>query len=82
MEQKTNSAINSYRYNDGMTHLVLDFPQYGTWQTLCGIADYCSANKRRGKPLKGAPDRPDCEYALRQTEDWLNPRLPTKELPQ
>ncbi|MGR7121414.1 hypothetical protein ACU62C_19055 [Klebsiella aerogenes] len=81
MTQKIASAINPYRYDDGMTHLVIDFPQYGTWQTLCGIAD-CCGNERRGKPLKGAPDCPDCEYALRQTENWLNTRLPTKELPQ
>lgn len=80
MEQKTNSAINPYRYNDGMTHLVLDFPQYGTWMTLCGIADYCSTNRRRGKPLKRTFDCPDCEYALRQTENWLNTQLPTEEV--
>lgn len=65
MAQKIASAINLYRYDDGMKHLVIDFPQYGTWLTLCGIND-CGVNRRRGKPLKEVSDCPDCKYALRQ----------------
>ncbi|ASG84207.1 hypothetical protein KG918_003482 [Salmonella enterica] len=61
----TVSNISTYRYDDGMKHLVLDFPQYGTWQTLCGIAD-CCGNQRRGKPLRHGVDCPDCDYALQQ----------------
>lgn len=78
MTQKIASAINPYRYDDGMTHLVIDFPQYGTWQTLCGIAD-CCGNERRGKPLKGAPDCPDCEYALHQLKCHTGFISPEKE---
>lgn len=66
----TTGHVHTYRYDDGMKHLVLDFPRHGTWQTLCGIADCCD-NRRRGKPQTSTADCPDCEYALQQTRDYL-----------
>ena len=78
MQQDFGPQITVYRYDDGMKHLVLNFPQHGTWITLCGTADCCS-NERRGKPLKSQPDCPDCEYALRQTQHYLRNLTPPAE---
>ena len=69
-QEASEPQIAVYRYDDGMKHLVLDFPQYGTWMTLCGTAD-CYINKRRGIPLKSQPDCPACEYALLQAQRYL-----------
>lgn len=83
MEQHLSELrIAVYRYDDGMRHLELDIPQHGTGMTLCGISD-CRTNQRRGKPLKGEHDCPDCEYVLHLTQRYLRSlAAPAGDLPQ
>ncbi|MGK3498032.1 hypothetical protein [Citrobacter youngae] len=72
MEKTVVSTVSVYRYDDGMHHLVVDFPQYSTrHNTLCGIS-CCSGNQRRGRPRSAEADCPDCEYALKQIRLWLH----------
>lgn len=58
-----------YLCSDGMKHLIVDFPQYGAYMTLCGHQD--SFVQKKGRALNEPTDCSDCESALAQAKEYL-----------